>query len=108
MRHYLARGSMVYRPGMSIDRADAFVFPGEFFVQLGVHDMLKSGPSVMNIVIGQLPGPSSSLERGHGVGGQETEAEALNCRYLDSSASSRLFEIYLQKTFERSKSATGP
>lgn len=70
-------------------------FVVSFFVQLGVHDMLKAGPSVMNIVIGQLPG---TLERGHGVGGQETEAEALIWRYLDSAArSSRLFEILLQK-----------
>lgn len=84
-------------------------FLGSFFVQLGAHDMLNSGPSVMNIVIGQLPGPSSSLERGHGVGGQETEAEALNWKYLDSAPrSSRLFEIHLQKSFERSKSATWP
>lgn len=52
-------------------------FVVSFFVQLGVHDMLKAGPSVMNIVIGQLPGPSSTLERGHGVGEQEAEAEAL-------------------------------
>lgn len=102
MRHYLARGSMVYRPGMSIDRANAFVFPGCFVVQLGFHDDLKSGPSVMNVVTGQLPGPSSSLVRGHGVGTQETEAEALIWRCLDSAArSSRLFEIHLQKTFGR-------
>lgn len=52
MRHYLALGSMVYRPRMSIDRANAFVFRDCFVVQLGVHDMLKSGPSVMNVVIG--------------------------------------------------------
>lgn len=78
---------------MSIDRPNAFVFPSRFFVQLGVHDMLKSDPSVMNIGIGQLPAPSSSLERGHGVGGQETEADML-IWYLDSAArSSRLFEI---------------
>lgn len=57
---------------MSIDRANPFVFPSGFVVQLGVHDMLKSGPSIMKVLIGQLPGSSSSLVRGHGVGGQET------------------------------------
>lgn len=46
---------------MSIDRANAFVFRDCFVVQLGVHDMLKSSPSVMNVVIGQIPAPSSSL-----------------------------------------------
>lgn len=50
---------------MSIDRANPFVFPSGFVVQLGFHDMLKSGPSIMNVLIGQLPvSSSSSLERG--------------------------------------------
>lgn len=64
--------------------------------------MLKSGLSVMNVVTGQLPGPSSSLVRGHGVGRQETEAEALIWKCLNSAARiSRLFEKHLQETFGR-------
>lgn len=65
-------------------------------VQLGVHDMLKSGSSNRDeyckaksrSMFESRSRANTGRGRGHGVGGQETEAGALIRGWLDSAARS--------------------